>query len=47
MSVVQVRVLDRDGHDVMQCPKGWQCTADMVNTDVSSYLHLTYKGAYV
>ena len=33
---MQVKVLDRDGHNAMQCPKGWQCIADMANTNVSS-----------
>ena len=33
---MQAKVLDRDGHDVMQCPKGWQYIADMANTDVCS-----------
>lgn len=30
----QAKVLDRDGHNVMECPKGWQYIADMANTDV-------------
>lgn len=29
----QAKVLDRDGHERMQCPKGWQYIADMANTD--------------
>ena len=31
----------RDGQDVMQCPKGWQYIADMANTDVSMFIQLT------
>ena len=38
---MQAKVLDRDGHDVMQCPKGWQYIADMANTDVSMFIQLT------
>ena len=38
---MQAKVLDRDGHDVMQCPKGWQYIADMANTDVSMCIQLT------
>jgi len=38
---VQAKVLDRDGHDVMQCSKEWQYIADMANTDVSMYIQLT------
>ena len=30
----QAKVLDRDGHVLMECPKGWQYIADMANTDV-------------
>ena len=26
--------MDRDGHVLMECPKGWQYIADMANTDV-------------
>ena len=39
--VVRAKVLDRDGHDDMQCPKGWQYIADMANTDVSMCIQLT------
>ncbi|CAI8054115.1 WD repeat-containing protein 70 [Geodia barretti] len=28
----QAKVLDRDGHNKMQCPKGWQYIIDMTNT---------------
>ena len=31
---VQAIVLDRDGHKIMQCPKGWQYNTDMTHTDV-------------
>ena len=27
-------MLDRDGHNKMQCPKGWQYIIDMTNTKV-------------
>lgn len=30
----QAKVLDRDGHPKMECPKGWQYNADMAHTDV-------------
>lgn len=30
----QAKVMDRDGHVLMECPKGWQYIADMANTDV-------------
>jgi len=30
----QAKVLDRDGHDKMECPKGWQYNTDMAHTDV-------------
>ena len=45
MLLVQAKVLDRDGHDIMQCPKGWQYIADMANTDVRSVhkaTHITF-----
>ena len=42
MLLVQAKVLDRDGHDVMQCPKGWQYIADMANTDVRSVHKATH-----
>ena len=32
--IIQAKVLDRDGHVLMECPKGWQYIADMANTDV-------------
>ena len=39
---MQAKVLDRDGHDIMQCPKGWQYIADMANTDVRSVHKATH-----
>ena len=36
---VQAKVLDRDGHVLMECPKGWQYIADMANTDVRSQIN--------
>ena len=42
MLLVQAKVLDRDGHDIMQCPKGWQYIADMANTDVRSVHKATH-----
>ena len=36
LCIAQAKVLDRDGHVLMECPKGWQYIADMANTDVSS-----------
>ena len=30
----QAKVLDRDGHNKMECPKGWQYNTDMAHTDV-------------
>lgn len=29
----QAKVLDRDGHEKMECPKGWQYIADMAKTE--------------
>ena len=37
---MQAKVLDGDGHDIMQCPKGLQYIADMANTDVSMCIQL-------
>jgi hypothetical protein len=34
----QAKVLDRDGHVLMECPKGWQYIADMANTDVCIFI---------
>ena len=31
----QAKVLDRDGYEQMECPKGWQYIADMGKTEVS------------
>ena len=43
----QAKVLDRDGHVLMECPKGWQYIADMANTDVrrrrNSYESLSFN----
>ena len=33
---LQAKVLDRDGYEQMECPKGWQYIADMGKTEVSS-----------
>ena len=36
MSCPQAKVLDRDGHKLAECPKGWQYNVDMAHTDVST-----------
>ena len=34
IALPQAKVLDRDGYEQLECPKGWQYIADMRKTEV-------------
>ena len=38
----QPKVVDRDGYEVLECPKGDQYIIDMKNTKVREYIHVIF-----
>ena len=42
----QAKVLDRDAHELLECPKGDQYIVDMASTKVFSILHIHCMGLH-